>query len=277
MILLEQLLAILFVRWNVTVLGSFRMRYSLRSGVFLSALMASGLLSASSTKAADPIPSSIGVSRSPSKINPALQLDASPLGPFQLPLGTTQNQLGIPKDSPDTPQPNPIPQVHRKQTDSIPQVHPKTGDSFQLPPRPLQPEPKIRRYKPPTLGADGEVQGQVTISSVCSVVSAAKDCVSRPYVGTLKVMSLDRSQTLRVETDQQGEFELRLNPGLYIVEPETGSFPALTQQTVRIVSGANRTEDLVFEGSGVNDTSTRQGSIQEGTLQPRNIRQGTLR
>jgi hypothetical protein len=276
MIPLEQLLAILFVRWNATVLGSFWMRYSLRSGVFLSALMASGLLSASSTKA-DPLPSSIGVSSSPSRINPALQLDSPQLGPFQLPLGTTQNQLGLPKVDPDTPQPNPIPQVHRKPSDSIPQVHPKTGDSFQLPPRPLQPEPKIRRYKPVPLGAEGKVQGQVTLSSVCSVVSAAKDCGSRPYVGTLKVMSFDRSQTLRVETDQQGGFELSLNPGLYIVEPETGSFPALTQQTVRIISGANRTEDLVFEGTGINDAGTRQGSLQEGTLQPGTLRQGTLR
>lgn len=265
------------------------MRNSLRSSVFLASLLASSALAASDTIAADPVPSSIRLTPLQATQG-SLQLNSAPLGPFQLPSGTTSNSLGAtqnplraPQDplrtqrSPDYVQPNPnpqirrreidgIPQVRQRQIDETPQVRQKEQDSFQLPPRRLQPEPKIRRYEPTPTGAVGGIRGQVMVKPICSVVSVT-DCVARPYVGTLNVVSLDRTQRVRIRTGNQGEFELQLLAGIYIIEPETGSFPALSQRTVRIVSGAIREEEFAFEGN-VRDSepvgSSSSQTVREG-------------
>ncbi|MBW4418296.1 MAG: hypothetical protein KME13_03595 [Myxacorys californica WJT36-NPBG1] len=253
------------------------MRNSLRSSVFLASLLASTALAASDTIAADPVPSSIRLTPLQTTLGSPSQLNPSPLGPLQLPSGTPSNSLGATQDplrtqrSPDFVQPNSnpqirqkeadgIPQVRQRQIDETPQVRQKDQDPFQLPPRRRQPQPKIRRYEPTPTGAVGGIRGQVTVKPICSVVSVT-DCVARPYVGTLNVVSLDRTQRVRIRTDNQGEFQLQLLEGIYIIEPETGSFPALSQRTVRIVSGAIREEEFAFD-SYVRDAEQPGSSSQ---------------
>jgi hypothetical protein len=227
-------------------------------------LLASSALAASDTIAADPIPSSTRLTPLQTTQGSPSQFNSSPLGPFQLPSGTTSNSLGATRDplrtqrSPDFVQPNfnsqirqkeadGIPQVRQRRIDATPQVRQKDQDSFQLPPRRRQPQSTIRRYEPTPTGAVGGIRGQVTVKPICSVASVT-DCVARPYVGTLNVVSLDRTQRVRIRTGNQGEFQLQLLEGIYVIEPETGSFPALSQRTVRIVSGAIREEEIAFEG-----------------------------
>ncbi|NDJ19723.1 hypothetical protein [Myxacorys almedinensis] len=229
------------------------MRYSLRSSIFLATVLASSALAASDTIAADPVRSSVRLTPLQRTLNSSQQPLTSQLGPLLLP-SRTESDPGRTSPVPQIrrTQTEPVPQIRQRQVDPVPQIRQReeAEDTYQPPPR--LPEPVIRRYKPSSRGGQGGIRGQVMVKPICSVTAAATDCLARPYVGALNVVSYDRSQRFRVSTDPQGDFQLRLSEGIYVIEPETGTFPALSQRTIRIVAGANRDEEFTFEGRVLN-------------------------
>lgn len=125
---------------------------------------------------------------------------------------------------------------------------------------PQRPRTPLRR--PPSRGG---IDAKITLSPICSVVAPVNSCVSRPYVGALRIERLTnrvagRNRVIRTQTDTQGRVQIRLEPGLYTIEPETGSFSAFTRETVRVLPQRLRSLEIVFQGT-VPDQP--QGILQE--------------
>jgi hypothetical protein len=72
--------------------------------------------------------------------------------------------------------------------------------------------------------------------------------VIRPYQGQVKIMPTSRDRTFRLSTDEQGQFQARLGPGVYIVQPDSTDFPVGTSQTITVVEGMMRTIRMDFQG-----------------------------
>lgn len=92
------------------------------------------------------------------------------------------------------------------------------------------------------------ISGQIVIAPICSVTATASECVPRPYQGTIKVMPISRDRAFTLSTDPQGLFQARLDPGVYIIQPESNEFPAGTSQTVTVVEGMMRSTRIDFQG-----------------------------
>lgn len=114
---------------------------------------------------------------------------------------------------------------------------------------PIETEPKktIPRvpnsFAPPSTG----ILARVVVTPLCSIASSNQDCVTRPYQGELKVTTISRDRQFRVSTNTQGQLQLRLDPGVYVIQPTSPDFPAATSQTVTVISGMMRSMNLEFQ------------------------------
>lgn len=93
------------------------------------------------------------------------------------------------------------------------------------------------------------IMAQVIVSPICSIASSTtSNCVARPYQGELKVMPISGDRQFRVSTDQRGQLQLRLSPGVYVIRPTSSDFPAVTSQTVTVINGMMRSMRIEFQG-----------------------------
>jgi hypothetical protein len=100
----------------------------------------------------------------------------------------------------------------------------------------------------------GGINAKIILSPICSVVAAAGDCAARPYVGAIRIERLTnrvsgRNRVIRTQTDNQGRMQIRLEPGVYTVQPLSGSFPVTLKETVRVFPQRMKTLDIVFRGT----------------------------
>jgi hypothetical protein len=119
-------------------------------------------------------------------------------------------------------------------------------------PRPLPAlpaAPDIRNIPgTPTTPISG-ISGRVNLTPICSVTAPSSSCTVRPYVGTLKISNISRSQIIRAATDPTGTFQVRLEPGMYVVEPDSTNFPLGTSQTITVVANVMRQAEFNFQGT----------------------------
>ena len=82
------------------------------------------------------------------------------------------------------------------------------------------------------------IEGQVVIGPMCSVVQPGQACPDGPYQTTLTVNSLSGRRIAQFQTDETGRFKIPLEPGEYILHPESpNGFPVASDQTFAVEAG----------------------------------------
>ena len=85
---------------------------------------------------------------------------------------------------------------------------------------------------------DSGVEGQVFIGPVCPVVQEGQECPDQPYQATLVVNNSNGREIVKVQTDEQGRFKIPLEPGEYIMHPESPNvMPSAGEQSFIVESG----------------------------------------
>ena len=85
------------------------------------------------------------------------------------------------------------------------------------------------------------IEGQVLIGPNCPVVGPNDpDCADKPYQATLTVLNASGQKVTQFTTDIDGKFRINLNPGDYILHPESPngiSLPAAQEQPFTVIAG----------------------------------------
>ncbi len=88
---------------------------------------------------------------------------------------------------------------------------------------------------------------------MCPVVIEGQECPDQPYQATLTVYNLAGRQVVRFQTDEQGDFNVPLAPGDYILHPETpedAPLPFAEEQHFTVLPG-EYTRLIVQYDSGI--------------------------
>lgn len=95
------------------------------------------------------------------------------------------------------------------------------------------------------------IEGQVFIGPTCPVVQVGQDCPDQPYQAVLTVNSLGGERIVQVQTDAEGRFRIPLQPGEYILHPESpNTLPFAGEQAVSVEKGIF-TQVIVNYDSGI--------------------------
>jgi hypothetical protein len=65
------------------------------------------------------------------------------------------------------------------------------------------------------------VEGQVLIGPMCPAVQEGQECPDQPYQAVLTVNSPEGRRIVQIQADEQGRFRIPLEPGEYILLPES--------------------------------------------------------
>jgi hypothetical protein len=98
---------------------------------------------------------------------------------------------------------------------------------------------------------DSGIEGQVFIGPVCPVVQIGQECPDQPYQAFLTVLSPDGREIVQVQTDEAGSFKIPLEPGEYILRPESPNvMPSAGEQPFTVESG-RYTQLTILYDSGI--------------------------
>ena len=95
------------------------------------------------------------------------------------------------------------------------------------------------------------VEGQVFIGPVCPVVQEGQECADRPYQATLVVNNSNGREVAKVQTDEQGRFKIPLEPGEYILHPESPNVMPFADEQVFVVEAGRFTQVNITYDSGI--------------------------
>lgn len=95
------------------------------------------------------------------------------------------------------------------------------------------------------------VEGQVFIGPVCPVVQEGQECADRPYQATLIVNNSNGREIVKVQTDEQGRFKIPLEPGEYILHPESPNVMPYAAEQVFVVEAGRFTQVNITYDSGI--------------------------
>lgn len=85
------------------------------------------------------------------------------------------------------------------------------------------------------VSSDSGVEGQVLIGPLCPVVQVGQECPDQPYQTTLVVNNSNGREIAKVQTDEDGHFKILLEPGEYILHPESPNvMPSVGEQTFSV-------------------------------------------
>lgn len=65
------------------------------------------------------------------------------------------------------------------------------------------------------------ITGKVLVGPMCPVMVEGQECPDQPYRATLTVYNPGGREIVQFQTDEQGNFNVPLAPGDYILHPET--------------------------------------------------------
>jgi len=95
------------------------------------------------------------------------------------------------------------------------------------------------------------IEGQVFIGPMCPVVQIGQECPDQPYQAVLTVNSPEGERIVQIQTDEDGRFSIPLQPGKYILHPESPNvMPFASEQTVVVEDGIF-TQVVVNYDSGI--------------------------
>jgi hypothetical protein len=96
----------------------------------------------------------------------------------------------------------------------------------------------IRGISTPT-GSSG-IDGHVIQGPTCPgpVKIGDTECQDQPYQANITVLDENKDKITQFQTDSMGFFKIPLNPGTYILHPESGNpLPSASDQTVIVLEG----------------------------------------
>ena len=99
--------------------------------------------------------------------------------------------------------------------------------------------------------ADSGIEGQVFIGPICPVVQEGQECPDQPYQATLTVNDPDGRMIAQVQTNEQGRFKIPLEPGEYILHPESPNVMPFASEQDFIVEAGRFTQITVNYDSGI--------------------------
>lgn len=100
---------------------------------------------------------------------------------------------------------------------------------------------------------DSGITGKVLVGPMCPVMIEGQDCPDQPYQATITVNNPEGRKIARFETDEQGNFTVPLEPGEYILHPETpqgAPLPRAEEQPFTVKPG-EYTRLIVTYDSGI--------------------------
>lgn len=105
--------------------------------------------------------------------------------------------------------------------------------------------------EPASTSTTSGVEGQVFIGPVCPVVQEGQECADRPYQATLIVNNSNGREIVKVQTDEQGRFKIPLEPGEYILHPESPNVMPYAAEQVFVVEAGKFTQVNITYDSGI--------------------------
>jgi hypothetical protein len=100
---------------------------------------------------------------------------------------------------------------------------------------------------------DSGITGKALVGPMCPVMREGEECPDQPYQATITVSSLEDRRIVQFQTDEQGNFNVPLAPGEYILHPETPQgmpFPFADEQRLVVLPG-EFTRIIVLYDSGI--------------------------
>ena len=98
---------------------------------------------------------------------------------------------------------------------------------------------------------DSGVEGKVLIGPMCPVMQQGQECPDKPYQATITINDPDNRMVAQVKTDAEGRFKIPLEPGAYILHPESPNvMPYAVEQTF-VVEAGKFTQIIVNYDSGI--------------------------
>jgi hypothetical protein len=100
---------------------------------------------------------------------------------------------------------------------------------------------------------DNGIAGKVLIGPMCPVMVEGQDCPDQPYQATITVNNLAGRKIVQFQTDEQGNFNVPLAPGEYILHPESpqgAPLPFAKEQRFTVTPGGY-TRLIVLYDSGI--------------------------
>src|SRR5258706_2009986 len=93
----------------------------------------------------------------------------------------------------------------------------------------------------PTPDGSSGIEGQVLLGPTCPVVQPDDPaCADKPYQATLSILAASGQKISQFTTDAEGKFRISLNPGDYILVPESPNSSALPigrEQSFTVIAG----------------------------------------
>ncbi len=106
----------------------------------------------------------------------------------------------------------------------------------------------IQAISTPT-GLSG-IEGHVTQGPTCPgpVKIGATECQDQPYQANISILNENNDEITHFQTDSTGFFKIPLNPGTYILHPESGKpLPSAIDQTVIVLEGQFTQVTVVYD------------------------------
>ena len=100
---------------------------------------------------------------------------------------------------------------------------------------------------------DSGVTGKALVGPMCPVMFEGQECPDQPYQATITVISPEGRKIIQFQTDEQGNFQVPLAPGEYILHPESPEgvpFPFADEQRFVVLPG-EFTRIIVLFDSGI--------------------------
>jgi len=101
--------------------------------------------------------------------------------------------------------------------------------------------------------ADSGIAGKALMGPMCPVVREGMACPDMPYQATITINSLEGRKIVQFQTDEEGNFNIPLAPGDYVLHPETPErkpFPFAGEQRFTVLPG-EYTRLIVSYDSGI--------------------------
>lgn len=103
----------------------------------------------------------------------------------------------------------------------------------------------------PPASSDSGIEGQVFIGPNCPVVQVGQECPDQPYQATLTVNNPNGRKIVQIQTDTEGRFKIPLDPGEYILHPESPNVMPFAAEQTFIVEAGKFTQVTVNYDSGI--------------------------
>ena len=103
----------------------------------------------------------------------------------------------------------------------------------------------------PTPTLDSGIVGKVTIGPMCPVQREDDPCPPQAYQATLTIVTKGGIDLGQIVTAEDGTFKVALQPGEYVLHPESPSVLPFAQEQAFTVLAGEYTEILVEYDSGI--------------------------